>query len=365
MVPDRTNYEIWLIDYLEGTLDPLQAEQLMYFLNKNPDLKEEFNEITNYSIKPGNDSFSRKNNLLKSVSDIGESQFEYLCIAASENDISDAQAAELEEIMDEKPEKRNTFELIQKLKLAAPEVPYREKHKLRKLTAAGRIIRLSAIGLSAAAAISALVILFNSRENNTTVNNPALLAGNSKKSDSVVSNPVKIFANKVVSKVKEKGIVALNIISPLQKTISDEMKSFNSGSSGIDSSAGNAVIRPVIISKIDFRQNVNLGERSLSGTLVAINIHEINNSASEENGGFNEFIARTFRKKILKSNNPEQGHLKAYEIADAGINGLNKLLGWQMSLQKTKDTKGEVRSVYFSSRLLKFNAPVKKVEPLP
>ena len=47
----------------------------------------------------------------------------------------------------------------------------------------------------------------------------------------------------------------------------------------------------------------------------------------------------------------------------AGVTGLNKLFGWQMALDKKNDENGQPKSVYFSSKILKFNAPVKKREP--
>jgi len=56
--------------------------------------------------------------------------------------------------------------------------------------------------------------------------------------------------------------------------------------------------------------------------------------------------------------------LKVYEIAEAGVTGLNRLFGWGMSLDEKNDNKGDLKSVYFSSKILKFNAPVKKSEPL-
>jgi hypothetical protein len=36
-----------------------------------------------------------------------------------------------------------------------------------------------------------------------------------------------------------------------------------------------------------------------------------------------------------------------------------------MALDEKKDANGELKSVYFSSRILKFTAPIKKSEPLP
>ena len=339
MIPDRTNYEIWLIDYLDGHLDLRQVEQLMSFLDENPDIKEEFNEISQYSVKPCNDSFLHKNSLSKSFSDISESQLEYLCVAAMENDLSETQTTELNEIIADSQDKRKTYELIRKIKLVAPEVEFRKKFKLRKPTVAQRIVRFSAIGLSAAAIIAILIMLYNLPVNNIVEDNSRLAVINSKDSNAVLINPLKTAANIIAEEKKETINNPLKIISSLQKTISDEMKSFNSVSSITDSPGDNTVIQPVIISRIDFKQNVNLVERSFAGTLVPITTPDITFSGTGEKPGLNEFIAKTFREKILKSNNPEQGQIKVYEIADAGINGLNKLLGWQMSLQKNKDEK--------------------------
>jgi hypothetical protein len=67
----------------------------------------------------------------------------------------------------------------------------------------------------------------------------------------------------------------------------------------------------------------------------------------------------------LKENTSKDSPLKGYEIAEAGVTGLNRLLGWEMALVEKNDENGELRSVYFSSKLLKFNAPVKKTDPLP
>ena len=42
---DRSNYEIWFIDWLDGNLNSLQVEQLKLFLDQNPDLREELDDL--------------------------------------------------------------------------------------------------------------------------------------------------------------------------------------------------------------------------------------------------------------------------------------------------------------------------------
>jgi hypothetical protein len=75
------------------------------------------------------------------------------------------------------------------------------------------------------------------------------------------------------------------------------------------------------------------------------------------------FITKTIREKFLREKSVDRP-LKGYELAKAGVEGLNKLMGWEMALDERKDLEGNLKSVYFSSKLLKFNAPVKKSESL-
>jgi len=115
MRPDRTNYEIWLIDYLDGNLNPQQERELISLMEENPDIKEEFEELSQYIIKPVETSFKSKDFLKKSVADLSESQFELLCVAASENDLSIRQRDEIQSIISGNPNKKKTFELINRL----------------------------------------------------------------------------------------------------------------------------------------------------------------------------------------------------------------------------------------------------------
>ncbi len=47
---DRTTYELFIIDYLEGQLDAIQVSELLLFLEQNPDLKAEIEGIEHVSL---------------------------------------------------------------------------------------------------------------------------------------------------------------------------------------------------------------------------------------------------------------------------------------------------------------------------
>ena len=362
MQPDRTNYEIWLIDYLDGKLNPHQERQLISFIDENPDIREEFEELSHYIVKPDETSFTSKDILKKSASDLSESQFEFLCVAASENDLSAEQRDEIQSVISGNPGKKNTFELINSIKLVAPDIRFNKKSSLRKLTTNQKVVRLSVIGLSAAAGIAVMISLFNVSVKNKDVIRP--LTSINKTIDSSIinanNNPVVVNTNNnEKQEIRHSGRIC--VIYTLNDTISSERKTSLIKSDANDPSAENQQIGQINISKIDFIQDVKLVEIEFPNIPLAINKEQESALEISDKPGFiNALVAKIFREKILKSKTPESGSLKGYEIADVGINGLNKLLGWQMSLQKTRDEKGDIKSLYFSSKILKFNAPVRK-----
>ena len=361
MRPDRTNYEIWLIDYLDGNLNPQQERELISFMNENPDIKEEFKELSIYNIKNPEISFASKELLKKSVSDLSETQFELLCVAASENDLSANQRDELQTIIEENPARRKTFTSINRIKLVAPDIKYNKKSTLRKLTAAQKIGRLSVIGLSAAAGLALIISIFNLSVKNDELPKSVTASYLTIDSNKVhsINNPAVANSHTEKQEISHPG--GISVIYTLNNAIASITKTSFVKPTAIDSSQEKQQIEHVSISKIDFKQNVNLVEKESRSTFLAINTKNTSNTEIPEKPGFiNAFLAKVFREKVLKSKNPEAGSIKGYEIADVGINGLNKLLGWQMSLQKTWDEKGDIKSLYFSSKILKFNAPVKK-----
>ena len=111
--------------------------------------------------------------------------------------------------------------------------------------------------------------------------------------------------------------------------------------------------------------SIDLKGEPIHNTLIALNLSVTVPEYDDGRSKLSRFIARTFREKILKETKAKDSPMKAYELAKAGVSGLDKLLGWEMALDEKKDANGVLKSVYFSSKILKFNAPIKKTEPLP
>lgn len=366
MKPDRSNYEIWLIDWLDGNLNEARTEQLMAFLDENPDLKEEADSLSLTRICPDNNRTLEKKNLKKSSSELPFSQIEYLSVAYLENDLTDAQIKDLKENISGNPENLKLFDSIQRTRLRAPEIRFRNKNLLRKRTLTERILRLSVIGLSAAATIAIIVLSYifipRSRE---TANE--MIAENSFFNDTVLLKPGAVITYKENLASKEQyqaepseANSGIEIFVPDESQIIDLPLAFLQE----DSSSFSERSPEFLISAIPVSADLEISKGIAAPSLAASNIviEDIPYYDSERSR-LRRFIASAFREKILKDKEYNDSPLKPYELAEAGIEGLNELLGWEMALVKTSDEEGELKSLYFSSRVLKINTPVKKSNP--
>jgi hypothetical protein len=358
---NRSNYEIWFIDWLDGNLNEVQIEELRNFLITNPELKSEFDDLTAARLIPAQNSFSKKEDLKKKLTDLTDSQIEYLSIAYLEKDIAPDQETELLEIIGIDHGKRSSFELIQKMKLVPPRIFYKRKRHLLKRTLATKLISLSLIGLSAAAIITFVILNFFSVPRSFSVESEK--TAQSDKPDTAIKYMT-------TAKIAEKSVVANKKTSPKKQIKSlpafpTKLSVVNSVqvSDNLDSLLRTPADPSTLVRKVPITATIKLETEVIRKSLIAYNSQS--KMPQDEDDGrskLSRFIARTFREKFLKEKTATDTPLKAYEIAEAGVSGLNTLFGWDMSLDKKNDEKGELKSVYFSSKIIKFNAPIKKTE---
>jgi hypothetical protein len=361
---DRSNYEIWFIDWLDGNLNSLQVKQLELFLEQNPDLREEFSDFSPVKLAASAISFRDKEQLKKSPSDITPAQFGYLCAAYLENDLTVSQRAELSEIIDKYPERQKTFDLMHKTRLTPERIIYKHKNLLLKRTISQKILWLSVTGISTAAAIALVIIAVSALLRTTTskFNNSAHIVVSDSTSRRSSSTRVAdgILKDRTPFTVEKKRNDRFADIHG-----KDIIADFNLKPPVNDSLVRQTDIKRMTISKVPVCPQIALGKGIVSNKIIAYNQGITIPDAEDERGRAGRFISKTFREKFLKEKAPPDTPIKGYEIAEAGISGLNKLFGWQIVLDMKNDENGQPRSVYFSSKTLKVSAPVKKREPLP
>jgi hypothetical protein len=350
---NRENYEIWFIDWLDNNLSPEDVEELEFFLEQNQDLREEFSKLTDIKLEPSSLIYSGKDRLKKTAGELSSSQFEYLCAAYVGNDLSKQQEADLEEMTKDDQEKSKTLDLFRQTRVIPPKVVFKNKKQLLKRTIEQKIIRFSKFALSAAA-IAALVLIshpFRPEPLIDTISNTAL---NSTQSNNVTppafsgreNEEESIHVKKEAPSVENEKMTAES--SPLTDR-------------GIvrDSISKSPDREQIAIRQIELKDIAIIEYETLPAFLAA-SPQFTPPPAEDDQSKIGKFLAKNFREKIMKQDLPDDSPLKSYEVAEAGITGLNKLFGWDMALTLNSDENGEPSSVHFNSRMLKFNTPVKK-----
>lgn len=125
------NYEEFALDYIDGNLDEITLKYFEEFLNKNPEIKNEIEDLGDFTIEAPENTFNDKFNLKKSgIKDV--SYCEYLCISDIEGSITSAEKYELENIFSEKPELLNDYKQFIKAKLEVEQTDFSSKYELKE-----------------------------------------------------------------------------------------------------------------------------------------------------------------------------------------------------------------------------------------
>ncbi len=115
---DRTNYEIYFLDYIDGNLSVDLIDQFLDFLERNQDLKEELESVLKSPVTLPNEKimFEDKKGLLKNEL-TGTSGFDYQAIALMEGDLNEEEEMLFKQELHIDPHKQNAFNLIKTLRL--------------------------------------------------------------------------------------------------------------------------------------------------------------------------------------------------------------------------------------------------------
>lgn len=139
---NKNNYHIYAIDYIEGILPPELKAEYEKFLDNNPQIKQEIDELKEFTIPKSKASLdlADKLNLKKSTIN-GLPYFDQLCIAEIENTITPRQRKELYNLIAKSDEHKKIFEQYKLTKLQPPTAFYPDKQKLKKAPASYKLVK--------------------------------------------------------------------------------------------------------------------------------------------------------------------------------------------------------------------------------
>ena len=364
MKPDRENYEIWLIDWLDGKLDDAQVGRLLLFLDQNPDLKDEFYSCSDVTLTPPLDKFRHKQQLKKEPADITDKQFEYLCAGYVENDLSDEQLEELKKIISVDITRKQELELFKQTKLTSPDIKFGNKRKLLRITPFQKTLRISVAALAAAASIAIFIVAYQfTGKNNLPADNLLQAAVSAEQEPNIIISETDSSETESAIAFLAEETAEVNTIMTSVNQTSKEIVNIETD----EENAQDSIFIPFQRDNLNPIEIPNLLSINLSGVKDYQNnfllpIKTVPDVSDSELHIPVKNLAQIFREKILKKETPDNSPIKAYELAEVGINGLNKLLGWEMDFKTQIDENGKVKIIYFSSRRFYAQIPVNKSE---
>lgn len=169
MTIDRSNYELFIIDFLDGNLTEAQSKALLLFLDENPDIKSEAEGIDQLFLKSEPVIFPSKERL-KQIALSDENTFNEKAVAYIEGDLDGSEKSAFDSYIEKDPKAKHAFFLFGLTKLKADtNIVFPDKEVLYRKA---RLIPIF-IRLGQAASIAALLVLafllFNPGENSLPV----------------------------------------------------------------------------------------------------------------------------------------------------------------------------------------------------
>nr|WP_319271466.1 hypothetical protein [uncultured Draconibacterium sp.] len=222
---NRTNYEAYFIDYLEGNLDEGMIDSFIAFLKENPDLKQELDLYEPISLEPEKVAFNKKAELYKSNFD-NEEAFDNAAIALLENDLTEKEKQEFATYLASHPEKEKQSAAFQNTKLKADgSLVFADKKKLYK-KAPGKTILLWTSRVAAVLILGLLVFNLVNRNNAIQENLSQQIAEVEKTPQQTIEEtPVIVPENDIKTEVAEntpkETPVPVEEISPKRPAVKD------------------------------------------------------------------------------------------------------------------------------------------------
>jgi hypothetical protein len=368
---NRNNYEACLLDLIEGRLNPEEARKVRDFLLLNPDCIEGIAELQPWTLESEVIPFPGKERLKKifpeTSSVLSESNFDLFSIARMEDDLTGEQEADHARMVARDEEKNREWLQWQKTKLVGENIPFKGKNRLKRVHY--RRTRVIWLGLaSAAAAIALLIILVRTGPDQVNPDRPKEISGvelatepdaRTTGTDEVAVVPGEGM-NSAMSAEEPVTLTFRKHEEPAALTERDEKLTILKGSS--DPLQQEAILQhlqphPLRIAAAE----INFPLLALPGTTDRIDPIPI---ATEIQASKNLTLAQYYKlglKRAYKEFTRDR-EISLLTIASAGINGINRLTGSDLSLDVSRDKSGSVSGFRFKSNLFSVMAPIENAE---
>lgn len=351
MFVNRKNYEVVLIDYLDGKLNPLQVDELMLFLSQNPDIKAEFEGLEDAVLIAGKEVFPYRSALKKHFfHSYGiDTELDYLCIANLENDITAREQERLSLLVGANNENRSILSAYKKT-IVRPDanVHYTGKAWLKRALVVPIRLTTYRLAMSIAASVALFVGVYYG------------------------IRPLRHDGSITEIAVQP---VALQTPTPESKSISLQQNFIPGNTKQTTGEAGGKVIKrkePMLVANRDDRDEGNARDEA-PRRIVPFEIREVSSTGQSrmESPLAIAYLARgntkpSPRQQAYAANDPaiepSIREIGLFDLVKMGVESFGKLIGCDVRLEAQKDRNGKIQKITYESALIAFSAPVGKNE---
>ena len=365
---NRNNYEAWLLDLMEGSLSADEVQGVRDFLLLNPDCDSGLDELDPWMLDVEEISFSGKEGLRKVLPDhsskFSETDFDLFSIAMLEGDLSESQEQEYFQELKGDEDKLREWIQWKKLKLEAKTILFDRKDILKKRTAP----RSRVIWISIASAAAALLLFFSLLDFEQGLNPKTQIPP---EAEAYIESPEEMEATEATATPETREVKPLSEeLSALKPAIKDpepakfSIKKHQDPPEKPDQTMDTSQTKVQELTLQERPLKLAMLDRNLMNQHLQVSYDKIEALELAGYPGYSDQVAEDFYAEDgLKRNYKEfveKKNISLLKIASAGVEGINRLSGSDLSLDVSRDGDGEVKGFRFRSSLLSVDSPVKK-----
>jgi len=356
---NRHNYEAYLLDQLEGNLSVEDQQELNKFLLLNPDCHSELSEMEPWILEGEKVSYENSQILKKELPDhstiLADYNFDLFCIARKEDDLSDEQIAAHQNMVEADDLNAQLWEQWQQTSLIPEPLKFDGKDQLKHSNRPGiRVISIALI--SAAASVALLFVLFNTAPDLSQPENNMQAV---QEEVSPLVNDVPMQASEIPAQAEaqvamvnpvENQTVQTIVVPPPQKVKEFQPEALVVPEDDLQprvlTQATNQLSNPAV-------SMVVLSDKIEPLHIPPVPIHRSSLSVAQiSEHGLQEAI----------EDYAEEKDFSLWKVAAAGVKGINKLAGSDISLLASRDDEGDVSGYKLKGKRFSLTRPLAREE---
>lgn len=356
---NRNNYEAYLLDLMEGKLSLSDQQKVRDFLMLNPDCSPSLLGSEPWFLEPEEVLYLGREKLKKELPDadtgISESNFDLFSIARMEGDLTASQEWDHQQMLVGDEEKNLEWSLWLQTRLVAQKVKYQGKGALKKNRGLKRGVFWLSV-LSSAAAIALLLIFLRV---DTNIERPPIAE------ESVEQEESLIIENSSSPVLAEESLTIADdpVLFSIKKITDGPVESDGKGEQRSPTVTQDTLlpVEPKLVESRPLRLAANMPMPAHAVDYDQITPLNIPPTKARITNLTLAQISEIDVQEALVTYKEEKD-ISVWSIANAGLKGLNKITGADMSLLAARDESGGISGFRFKSKRFSVSRPVERSE---